>query len=267
MAMRSISALTVCLLGLATAVGCQQPVASSPYVAPSFGPPKLAAARPAPTAIPLPPPPPAMQVVPRLTPPPTVASRKGPPAVASAAVPRAWVPPVVARPWKWIVIHHSDTEHGGLAFIDKLHKANGWDGVGYDFVIGNGTDTGDGQIEPTYRWTRQVVGAHAKTPDNRFNEYGIGICLVGNMMVHAPTPAQMKAVEKLTAYLMATYHIAPDHMVGHGDTKNTDCPGRYTNLAAIRAIAARQAGGTAAIAGASYGKPTGEMLVAYHPKR
>ena len=153
-----------------------------------------------------------------------------PPAVA-ANIPKSWIPPVTARPWRWIVIHHSDTEVGGLAAIDKMHKAKGWDGVGYDFVIGNGTDTADGTVEPTFRWREQIIGAHAKTPDNRFNEYGIGICLVGNMMDHPPTARQLASVEKLTAFLMATYHIAPDHIMGHGDTKQTLCPGRYTNLA------------------------------------
>ena len=249
-------------LALVAVTGCQQPTAGpSPYVAPSFGPPRLAAAQ-QPVAVPMPTPP--VAVVPRppaarrATPAPT------PPAVAMA-VPRAWVPPVPPRPWRWIVIHHSDTERGNLAFIDHLHKDKGWDGVGYDFVIGNGTDSGDGQVEPTYRWTRQVIGAHAKTPDNRFNEYGVGICLVGNMEDHAPSPKQMAAVERLTAYLMATYHIAPDHVLGHGDTKNTMCPGRYTNMVMIRSVATRAAGGTAAIAGTSYRPPSAEMLVQVTP--
>ena len=259
----SMSTLLAALV-LVAVTGCQQPTAGpSPYVAPSFGPPRLVSAQ-QPAVVPMPTPP--MAVVPR---PPVVrratpAAAVPPPAVAMS-VPRGWVPPVPPRPWKWIVIHHSDTEHGGLAFIDQLHKDKGWDGVGYDFVIGNGTDTGDGQVEPTYRWTRQVIGAHAKTPDNRYNEYGIGICLVGNMMEHAPTPKQMAAVERLSAFLMATYHIAPDHMLRHGETKSTDCPGKYTNLALIRAAATRAAGGMAAIAGSSYHRPAGEMLVQVSP--
>ena len=198
------------------------------------------------------PPPPPLVVVPR---------RPAKPPAAVAVVPKGWLPAVMARPWQWIVIHHSDTETGSAAFIDVLHKARGWDGLGYDFVVGNGTLTGDGQVEVGYRWAQQSIGAHAKTPDNRFNEYGIGICLVGNMMDHPPTAKQMAAVERLTAYLMAKYHIAPDHVLGHGDTKSTLCPGKYTNLALIRATATRLAGGATAIAGTSYPHPAGEMLV------
>ena len=250
--------LPILTLGLLTAIaaGCQAPAAPSAYVPPTFAPPvtpvtPVAVYQPPQVAV-VPTPTP---VVPRLPP------VRRPVPSHFAYVPAAWVPPVRPRPWKWIVIHHSDTEHGDLAFIDMLHKARGWDGVGYDFVIGNGTDSGDGQVEVGYRWTQQAVGAHAKTPDNRFNEYGIGICLVGNMMDHPPTPKQMAAVERLTAYLMDTYHIEPDHVLGHGDTKNTDCPGRYTNLGLIRSIATREAGGAAAIAGTAYRRPTGEMLV------
>ncbi len=262
MANRRLSLVTLPLLGVGSLalVGCQQPTSSAQYVRPSFDGPQLAAA-PQPVAPPAPTPRLAM-----VTPPPR-AARPAPPAVAAVGVPRAWVPPVAPRPWRWIVIHHSDTESGGAAAFDKMHRDKGWDELGYDFVVGNGTDTGDGQVEVGPRWTKQKIGAHAKTPDNRFNEYGIGICLVGNMMDHPPTNRQMAAVERLTAYLMATYHIAPDHILGHGDTKATDCPGRYTNLTLIRRTATREAGGTAAIAGTAYTRPTGEMLVQANPAR
>jgi hypothetical protein len=122
-----------------------------------------------------------------------------------------------------------------------MHRAKGWDELGYDFVIGNGTDTSDGLIEVGPRWTKQKIGAHAKTPDNRFNEFGIGICLVGNFEVERPTPAQVRSLTRLVAYLMRTYQISPDRVLGHGDTKPTECPGRYMNVAMIRRQAAQLA--------------------------
>ena len=125
-----------------------------------------------------------------------------------------------------------------MAF-DKMHRAKGWDELGYHFVIGNGTDTRDGQIEVGSRWPKQKWGAHAKTPDNRYNEYGIGICLVGNFDVSYPTHAQMVSVERLVAYLMKTYHIPADHVLGHGDTKATDCPGRHMSVATVRRTCTR----------------------------
>ena len=126
-----------------------------------------------------------------------------------------------------------------MAVFDKEHRAKGWDGVGYHFVIGNGTNSGDGQIEVTPRWPVQKWGAHAKTMDNRFNEYGIGICMVGNFDVERPTPAQVKSLTRLTAWLMQTYHISPQNVLGHRDTKPTDCPGKFVNVGTIRQAAAQ----------------------------
>ena len=151
--------------------------------------------------------------------------------------PAGWKPRVAPRPWKWIVIHHSASPTGSMMVFDKEHRAKGWDGVGYHFVIGNGTNSGDGQIEVTPRWPIQKWGAHAKTLDNRYNEYGIGICLVGNFDSARPTSKQMQSLSRLVAYLMQTYHISPGNIVGHRDTKPTDCPGRNLDIAAVRSAA------------------------------
>jgi len=160
------------------------------------------------------------------------------------ASPAAWVPTAPLNHWYWIVIHHSATPTGGAAAFDKMHKAKGWDELGYHFVIGNGTDTPDGKIEVGPRWPKQKWGAHDKTPGNQFNEHGIGICLVGNFDVNHPSNAQMKSIEKLVAYLMKTYHIPADHVLGHGETKATECPGRYMNVALIRRACAQMVSGS-----------------------
>jgi hypothetical protein len=157
----------------------------------------------------------------------------------SPGVPRDWIPLARANTWQWIVIHHSATTTGGAAAFNKEHKAKGWDELGYHFVIGNGTDTRDGQVEVGSRWPRQKWGAHAKTPDNRFNDFGIGICLVGNFDISKPSDEQMKSLAKLTAFLMKTYRIPPERVVGHGDTKATDCPGRLMNIAQVRQLSLR----------------------------
>lgn len=182
--------------------------------------------------------------------------------VASGNEPAGWVPPanVKRRNWNWIIIHHSDTVSGGAAAFDKMHKAKGWDGLGYDFVIGNGTDTADGQVEVGFRWTQQRIGAHAKTANNQFNERGIGICLVGNFMVDRPTAAQMKSLVKLVTYLMVTYHIPPDRILGHGDTKPTDCPGKFMNVPALRATVRRNLAAAGIKISAQTPAPRGELL-------
>ncbi|WP_428938652.1 peptidoglycan recognition protein family protein [Fontivita pretiosa] len=162
---------------------------------------------------------------------------------------RGWIPPTSPREWRWIVIHHSATPAGSAAVFDKMHRDKGWDELGYHFVIGNGTDSGNGQIEVGPRWLKQKWGAHAKTADNRFNDYGIGICLVGNFDIERPTAQQMQSLAKLTAWLMRTYHIPAGNVLGHRDTKPTDCPGRNLNVAQVRRMAAQMLAGSGQVNG------------------
>ena len=154
-------------------------------------------------------------------------------------VPQEWLINVPANNWQYIVIHHSATPAGNAASFDRMHKAKGWDELGYHFVIGNGTGSNDGQIEVGPRWTKQKWGAHAKTADQRFNNYGIGICLVGNFDIERPSRKQIESVERLVAYLMKTYRIPATHVIGHSETKATDCPGRYMSVAEVRRVVSR----------------------------
>ncbi|NRA40011.1 MAG: N-acetylmuramoyl-L-alanine amidase, partial [Planctomycetes bacterium] len=83
--------------------------------------------------------------------------------------------------WKYIVIHHSGTAKGSPSGIDRHHREeNGWDGIGYHFVIGNGRGMRNGRIEYTFRWDQQREGAHAGGKDKTYNQQGIGICIIGN---------------------------------------------------------------------------------------
>src|SRR4051812_31599948 len=63
-----------------------------------------------------------------------------------------WVPPTPSRKWTCVVIHHSGTEVGGARRFDRAHRSRGWDELGYHFVVGNGSDTADGQVEVGPRW-------------------------------------------------------------------------------------------------------------------
>ncbi|MDF1702080.1 MAG: peptidoglycan recognition family protein [Planctomycetota bacterium] len=149
----------------------------------------------------------------------------------TARADRGWIPGVDERPWKWIVIHHSDDRSGNMAKYDRIHREeNGWEnGCGYHFVVGNGSLSGDGQIEIGPRWKAQLQGAHAKVPGNRFNEKGIGICLVGDFDEggRRPTPAQMEELVRLIRWLQARYRVQDADLRGHCDCCTTQCPGRF----------------------------------------
>ncbi len=154
------------------------------------------------------------------------------------AVPRAWAPRAMARPWRYIVIHHSATEEGGALVFHYMHTHKGWDELGYHFVIGNGSESGDGAVEVGSRWAKQKWGAHTKSPDGRYNQYGIGICLVGNFEEKSPTDAQWKSAVRLVAFLMDRYDIPPDNVLGHRDCWPTLCPGTNMNVKQLRKEAA-----------------------------
>lgn len=155
-------------------------------------------------------------------------------------IPREWIPKTKPNKWLWIVIHHTATPSGALARINTSHQSKGWDSAGYHFVIGNGTESKDGQIEVGPRWPVQKWGAHTKSPDNRFNDHGIGIVMVGNFDQTNPSKKQIESMARLVAYLMKTYNIPPDRVLGHRNTgRATDCPGLHTNVAQIRQMATR----------------------------
>jgi len=134
------------------------------------------------------------------------------------------------RPWDYIVIHHSATRSATLEAISRWHRENlHIRDAGYHFIINNGRakGTADGEILPTPRWTEQRSGAHCHVPGHpEFNVRGIGICLVGNFEREQPTAAQMASLEALVTALAERYGISLERIVGHGEVKVTECPGK-----------------------------------------
>lgn len=129
--------------------------------------------------------------------------------------------------WKYIIIHHSATERGSAQEFNEAHLKRGWKGVGYHFIIDNGTlGKDDGQIETGPRWIKQEDGAHCKA--GSMNEQGIGICLVGNFSRDRVSRGQMDSLVYLTNKLRKYYDIPKNRIIGHGKVTgaNTECPGK-----------------------------------------
>lgn len=80
-----------------------------------------------------------------------------------------------------IVVHCSDSHWGDADAIDKWHKARGWKGIGYHYVILNGYRTAGGAYRPAIDGFVEKgredgeVGAHV----HGHNDTSIGICLIG----------------------------------------------------------------------------------------
>lgn len=98
-----------------------------------------------------------------------------------------------------------------VAEIDRWHKARGWSGFGYHFLIDRDGTIAEGR-------PLDKTGAHARGRNAR----SIGICYVGNSR---PTPEQFTALAKLITDLQARFSLPDEAIMGHRDVGATDCPG------------------------------------------
>tara|TARA_R100000027_G_C2251454_1_gene94447 strand:+ start:6963 stop:7700 length:738 start_codon:yes stop_codon:yes gene_type:complete len=133
------------------------------------------------------------------------------------------------RTWRYIVVHHSGVATGNAEIYGNYHlnKVGMKNGLAYHFVIGNGTKSGDGEIEIGPRWDRQLNGGHVKS--SKVNNQGVGICLVGNFQNTRPTARQLAALNSLGTYLRELIPNQTKFAVHREiDGKNhTVCPGKY----------------------------------------
>ncbi len=140
--------------------------------------------------------------------------------------------PVQRARWQYIVVHNSGTRQGNAAVFDYYHRhvRRMQNGLAYHFVIGNGTSTGNGQIEVGDRWRRQINGGHVHS--DYLNNIALGICLVGDFNRDQPTRAQLDSCEELIRYLRQRcgkvgdhYPIVEPHRQINPPRWPTDCPG------------------------------------------
>ncbi len=153
------------------------------------------------------------------------------PFIAGSGANELFYPDKADRPWRYIVLHHSASSGGNYDEIDREHrKLLGFDGCGYHFIIGNGNGSGDGQIEVAQRWNHQKQGVHCRNARSHdVDEYGIGICLIGDLDQQPPTPRQVAATQALVAYLGRRYEIEPARVTTHAHLAATPtvCPGKF----------------------------------------
>lgn len=140
--------------------------------------------------------------------------------------------PVRKNRWRYIVVHNSGTRQGGAKAFHYYHLRvrKMTNGLAYHFVIGNGTSTGDGQIEIGPRWERQINGGHVHS--DYLNNIALGICLVGDYNRDQPTKRQLEALDELIRYLRkrvgkvdGKISIVKAHRDINPPRWPTDCPG------------------------------------------
>lgn len=116
-----------------------------------------------------------------------------------------------------IVIHHSG-DCDTLEKIRDLHvNKNGWDDIGYHFLIGREGQMFNGRKIET-------IGSHAIG----HNSSSIGICLLGNFDKEMPQESQLSALNQIITSLMQDFHLKTDCIKFHRDFEGVgkSCPGK-----------------------------------------
>lgn len=94
---------------------------------------------------------------------------------------------------KYLIIHCTATAQGRdftAKDVDRWHRAKGWDGIGYHYLIRL-----DGTIEPGRPETR--VGAHCAG----VNSISLGLCYVGGLAPDGKTPRDTRTIQQKAALL------------------------------------------------------------------
>lgn len=127
------------------------------------------------------------------------------------------------RQWnqvKYLVIHHSVTKHEATPDdIALLHKARGWGGIGYHFVIDKAG---------VVYYVGDISTARANVLNK--NEQVIGICMIGDFTKHLPSDEQIMSAHDLCKFFITSVPALPnvngwEDLVGHKDLQATACPG------------------------------------------
>ncbi|HEX2698638.1 MAG TPA: peptidoglycan recognition protein [Acidimicrobiales bacterium] len=178
-----------------------------------------------------------------------------------------------------LVVHHTVTPNDDpdpastMRAMYAYHvRANGWDDIGYNFVV-----DGSGRVYEG-RWARAygagevpdgesldgqgVVGAHAEGE----NVGSVGVAVMGTFTDRAPPAAAVESLQRVLAWKAERNEINPlgtttwadgrvlPTIVGHRDVGSTSCPGDqlWARLGAIRQAVAGQVTLAAAAATPGY---------------
>lgn len=147
--------------------------------------------------------------------------------------------PIEEGRWDSIVIVHSGKAAGSAADISNEHQSLGYDGLGFHFVIGNGTRMGDGEIHVGYRWIDQRDGAELAGSGDDFSTTGvIEVCLVGDGDRRPFTDEQLHRLAQVVSALSKRLEIPSDQIRLHKDFAGTTSPGQYFPQAQFEAMLA-----------------------------
>lgn len=136
------------------------------------------------------------------------------------------------RKAKYLIIHHGewkDTPEFQVDDVKKDQMQRGYSDIAYDFVIENC----DNQWYASIGRPLTRIGGHCKG----LNEISIGICFLGNFNQSQPPIEMLKyGIQYLIIPLMQIFQLSVKDVLGHGEIRKTDCPGKFFNMNQFRAL-------------------------------
>uniref|UniRef100_A0A7C6EEM5 N-acetylmuramoyl-L-alanine amidase n=1 Tax=candidate division WOR-3 bacterium TaxID=2052148 RepID=A0A7C6EEM5_UNCW3 len=136
------------------------------------------------------------------------------------------------RKVKYLIIHHGewkDTPEFQTNEVKKDQMQRGYSDIAYDFVIENFA----GQYFAIVGRPLTQVGGHCKG----WNQVSIGICFLGNFNQAPPPIAMLRyGIEYLIIPLIQIFSIPIKNILGHGEVRDTDCPGKFFNMNQFRSM-------------------------------
>lgn len=118
-----------------------------------------------------------------------------------------------------VIVHHTVTSATTTpqAIAQGQIDRRDLPGITYHFTV-----DGPGTIS----WTQPLETVTAQTSSTAANVSGIGVALIGSFNDAPPGEAQLNAAARLIAWLLSTYRIGTDKVVGRSELENTSSPGR-----------------------------------------
>lgn len=138
------------------------------------------------------------------------------------------------RQIKAIVIHHSvSAEDTTREQIDAWHKARGFSGIGYHYLIRRGEN---GYPEVVRGRPDEQRGAHL-FPDagsRIWNRTSIGICIAGNYQEGPIAEDMLTQAVEVAAECCSRYGLSEADVFGHRELRSTLCPGKHVDMDSFR---------------------------------
>ncbi len=140
------------------------------------------------------------------------------------------------------IIHHAASSNSNKDYVNVvrniflLHtQTNGWDDIGYNFVIAQDGTVFEGREHQDIDSTDNIMGAHFCGK----NTGTMGICMLGNYQETSPSTSSLESLKHLITWKCYIDKINPlgssahptsssnklNHIAGHQDGCATACPG------------------------------------------